>query len=54
MQNGDRVETPQPAERERKWTDCPLDTCRGVMRAYELYLYDLYKERYENNVNSDE
>lgn len=26
-----------------------LDSCRAVMRAYELYRYDLYKEKYENN-----
>ena len=26
-----------------------LDSCRAVMRAYDLYLYNLYKEKYENN-----
>lgn len=26
-----------------------LDSCRAVMRAYELYRYNLYKENYENN-----
>ena len=25
-----------------------LDTCRGVMRAYRLYRYYLFKEKYEN------
>ena len=27
----------------------PLDSCRAVMRAYDLYLYNLYKEKYETN-----
>ncbi|MDE6401067.1 MAG: hypothetical protein K2L54_00465 [Clostridiales bacterium] len=26
-----------------------LDTCRDVMRAYELYRYNLFKEKYEND-----
>lgn len=24
-----------------------LDTCRGVMRAYAVYRYNLFKEKYE-------
>ena len=30
-----------------------LDTCRAVMRAYRLYRYYLYKEKYENYVGQD-
>ncbi|WP_251182207.1 hypothetical protein [Anaerocaecibacter muris] len=26
-----------------------LDTCRNVMRAYDLYRYNLYKEKYETH-----
>lgn len=45
---------PQP-ERPQQPLQSPLakygntDTCRGVMRAYELYRYNLLKSRYSNN-----
>ena len=26
-----------------------LDTCRGAMRAYDLYRYNLFKEKYEKH-----
>ncbi len=26
-----------------------LDTCADIMRAYELYRYNLFKEKYEHN-----
>ena len=33
---------------DREIAQCDLDTCKGVMRAYYIYRYYLFKEKYEH------